>query len=223
MLKKFLMMCSAALFSSQVMAANAPASVSLNPENVIYMELKDGRVVIELLPTVAPNHVARIKQLAREGFYDDVVFHRVIEGFMAQTGDPTGSGMGGSSLPDLKAEFNPTPHVRGTVSMARAGSPNSANSQFFICFDKTPDLDGKYTVFGRVVQGMEFVDNIKKGDAMNNGTVVDPDRIISMKVAADVHETNSVVGISAEEQKQQAAPAPAPTTGPAPAGAKKAQ
>ncbi len=155
-------------------------------ENTLYLQLKDGRVVIQLRPDLAPEHVKRIKTLAREGFYDGVVFHRVIEGFMAQTGDPTGTGMGGSKLPNLMAEFNDAKHVRGTLSMARAGDPNSANSQFFICFKPSSFLDGQYTVFGQVVEGMEFVDNIKKGDQSNNGSVSDPDKIISLKVAADV-------------------------------------
>lgn len=157
-------------------------------ENTIYLQLKDGRVVIELRPDLAPEHVKRIKELTREGFYDGVVFHRVIEGFMAQTGDPTGTGMGGSKKPNLMAEFNSAKHIRGTLSMARAGDPNSANSQFFICFKPSSFLDNQYTVFGQVVEGMEFVDNIKKGNPNNNGSVTDPDKIISMKVAADVKE-----------------------------------
>ena len=149
-------------------------------DNTIYMQLKTGRVKIELRPDLAPNHVARIQELAKEGFYDGVVFHRVIPGFMAQTGDPTGTGTGGSKKPNLKAEFSREMHVRGTCSMARSGHPDSANSQFFICFDDAPWLDGKYTVWGRVVEGMEHIDAIKKGDANNNGTVVDPDKVISM-------------------------------------------
>lgn len=185
MLKKIASLLSVAVLTSQVVAMPANA---LNPENVLFLELKDGRVMIELLPEVAPNHVARIKELTRKKFYDDVVFHRVIDGFMAQTGDPTGTGMGGSDLPNLKAEFNPMPHVKGTVSMARAGTPDSANSQFFICLDEAKFLDKQYTVFGRVVSGMEFVDKIKKGDANNNGAVVDPDHIVSLKVASDVAE-----------------------------------
>lgn len=155
-------------------------------ENTIYLELKDGRVVIELLPEKAPNHVARIKELARKGFYDGIIFHRVIEGFMAQTGDPTGTGMGGSELPDLKAEFNPEPHSRGAVSMARSGNPNSANSQFFIVFRDSNFLDNQYTVWGRVTKGMNFVDKIAKGEPPRN-----PDKIISMKVAADVETAAS--------------------------------
>lgn len=157
-------------------------------ENTLYLELKDGRVVIEMRPDLAPEHVKRIKQLTREGFYDGVVFHRVIEGFMAQTGDPTGTGTGGSKLPNLLAEFNSAKHVRGTVSMARAGDPNSANSQFFICFKPANFLDGQYTVWGQVTEGMKFVDNIKKGNPNDNGSVKRPDKIISMKVAADVKE-----------------------------------
>ena len=185
MWKKFLSLFSAALLSSHVMVSSSEAATA---ENTLYLELKDGRVVIELLPEVAPNHVARIKELARQGFYDGIVFHRVIDGFMAQTGDPTGTGMGGSDLPDLKAEFNPMPHTRGTLSMARAASPNSANSQFFICLADANFLDKQYTAFGRVISGMEFVDKIKKGDSNDNGSVTDPDKIISLKVAADVKE-----------------------------------
>lgn len=158
--------------------------MAMDPENTLHLQLKDGLVVIQLLPEVAPGHVAQIKALAREGFYDGIVFHRVIEGFMAQTGDPTGTGMGGSERPNLKAEFNATPHVRGTVSMARSSNPDSANSQFFICFDEASYLDGQYTVWGQVVEGMEHVDAIKKGNKISNGSVSDPDRIISLKVAA---------------------------------------
>jgi peptidylprolyl isomerase len=159
--------------------------MALDPENTLHLELKDGLVVIELLPDIAPDHVSQIKALAREGFYDGIVFHRVIEGFMAQTGDPTGTGMGGSDRPNLKAEFSKTPHVRGTASMARSSSPNSANSQFFICFDDAEFLNGQYTVWGQVVEGMEFVDAIKKGDKRDNGSVSNPDKIISMRIAAD--------------------------------------
>jgi peptidylprolyl isomerase len=151
------------------------------PENTVEMELKSGRVVIELRPDLAPLHVARIRELSKEGFYDGVVFHRVIPGFMAQTGDPTGTGTGGSKKPNLKAEFSRETHVRGTCSMARSGSPDSANSQFFICFDDAPWLDGKYSVWGRVIEGMEHIDAIKKGDANDNGSVANPDSIITMK------------------------------------------
>ena len=156
------------------------------------LKLKDGNVKIQMFPEVAPKHVERITQLANDGKYDNVVFHRVIEGFMAQTGDVkfgnSGSkdfdlnraGMGGSDLPDLKEEFNNLPHERGTVSMARSQDPNSGNSQFFICFESAPHLDRQYTVFGKVIEGMEFVDQIKKGDG-SNGSVSDPDKIISFK------------------------------------------
>lgn len=156
----------------------------MDKENTIYLDLKDGRVVIELLPQVAPKHVARIKELVRQGFYNGIVFHRVIDGFMAQTGDPTGTGMGGSGK-KLAAEFNSEPHVRGTVSMARAKDPNSADSQFFICFADARFLDRQYTVWGKVTSGMEFVDKIKKGDQYNNGAVKNPDKIVKMQVAAD--------------------------------------
>ena len=150
-----------------------------DPENTLLMETTQGPVTIALRPDLAPNHVARIKELAREGFYDGIVFHRVIDGFMAQTGDPTGTGMGGSGK-NLKAEFSREPHVRGTASMARAQNPDSADSQFFICFDDARFLDGQYTVWGKVTEGMENVDKIKRGEP-----VEDPDKIVSMKVAAD--------------------------------------
>lgn len=160
------------------------AGAASDKENMIYLELKDGRVVIELLPELAPNHVARIKELTRKGFYDGIVFHRVIDGFMAQTGDPTGTGTGGSGQ-KLAAEFSSETHVRGIVSMARSQDPNSADSQFFIVFDDASFLDQQYTVWGRVTEGMEFVDMIKKGHP-RSGSVDDPDKIISMKVAEDV-------------------------------------
>ncbi len=150
-----------------------------NDKNTIVMELKTGNVKIKLRPDLAPGHVARIKELVGEGFYDGVVFHRVIPGFMAQTGDPTGTGMGGSKKPNLKAEFSRAQHVRGTVAMARSGHPDSANSQFFICFDRAPWLDGQYTVWGEVTEGMEHIDAVKKG-AGDSGAVSDPDKIISM-------------------------------------------
>ena len=149
-------------------------------DNTITMQLKTGPVKIELRTDLAPLHVARIRELTKEGFYDGVVFHRVIPGFMAQTGDPTGTGSGGSKKSNLKAEFSREVHVRGTCSMARSGHPDSANSQFFICFADSPWLDGKYTVWGRVVEGMEHIDAIKKGDANDNGSVIDPDKVISM-------------------------------------------
>tara|TARA_B100001778_G_scaffold287481_1_gene255294 strand:+ start:89 stop:640 length:552 start_codon:yes stop_codon:yes gene_type:complete len=162
-------------------------------ENTMILKLKDGDVKIELFPDVAPGHVKRITELANAGKYDGVVFHRVIDGFMAQTGDVQfgntenkdydlrRAGMGGSDLPDLKAEFNNLPHERGTLSMARSQNPDSANSQFFICFDAAPFLDRQYTVFGKVVSGMDLVDKIKRGDSNNNGAVTDPDKIISFK------------------------------------------
>ncbi len=150
-------------------------------ENTIIMDTTKGKVVIQLLPDVAPQHVARIKELAREGFYDGVVFHRVIDGFMAQGGDPTGTGMGGSQKPNLPAEFSNVPHKRGTASMARSQNPNSANSQFFICFDDAPFLNRQYTVWGQVIDGMQYVDKIKRGEP-----VKDPDSIVTMRVAADV-------------------------------------
>jgi peptidylprolyl isomerase len=156
-------------------------------ESTLYLDLKYGRVVIEMRPDLAPNHIKRIKELVRKGFYDGIVFHRVIRGFMAQTGDPTGTGTGGSGQ-KLRAEFSNAHHVRGAVSMARAQSPDSADSQFFIVFNDSDFLDGQYTVWGQVTQGMEFVDQIKKGDKANNGTVDDPDKIIRLRVAADVKE-----------------------------------
>jgi peptidylprolyl isomerase len=168
-------------------AAFAPLAAKAqqtDPENTLIMELRDGRVVIAMRPDLAPTHVARIKELTRKGFYDGSVFHRVIRGFMAQVGDPTGTGAGGSGQ-KLRAEFSRELHRRGTVSMARTSDPNSADSQFFICFDDAPHLNGQYTVWGRVVSGMEFVDNIKKG-APGSGAVTDPDRIVRMRVAADV-------------------------------------
>jgi len=161
------------------------AAEAADPENTLYLELKDGRVVIEMRPDLAPNHVKQIKELARKGFYDGIAFHRVIEGFMAQTGDPKGDGTGGSGR-KLKAEFSGEPHVAGTLSMARTSDPNSADSQFFIMFAPAPGLDRQYTVWGKVAKGMEFVNNIKRGDRARNGAVADPDRIVRMRVAADV-------------------------------------
>ena len=161
------------------------AAEAADPENTLYLDLEGGRVVITLRPDLAPNHVARIKELTRQGFYDGLKFHRVIDGFMAQTGDPRGNGTGGSGQ-NLKAEFSNEPHVRGTLSMARAMNPDSADSQFFIMFATAPHLDGQYTVWGKVTSGMEFVDQIKKGSQANNGSVTDPDIIVRMQVAADV-------------------------------------
>ena len=150
-----------------------------DPENLLILETSQGRVVVAMRPEVAPRHVDRIRKLVRDGFYDGVVFHRVIDGFMAQTGDPTGTGTGGSGV-KLKAEFSREPHVRGTVSMARSQSPDSADSQFFICFEDAPWLNGQYTVWGTVVEGMQNVDKIKRGEPVS-----DPDQILSAKIMAD--------------------------------------
>ena len=152
-----------------------------DPENTLVLETTQGRVVIALRPDLAPGHVERMKTLAREGFYDGIVFHRVIDGFMAQTGCPNGTGTGGSKHPNLKAEFNAEPHVRGTCSMARTSMPHSATSQFFFCFDDARFLDNQYTVWGKVIEGMENVDKIKRGEPVQN-----PDKITSMRVAADL-------------------------------------
>ena len=154
-------------------------------EDTLYLDVPAGRVVIEMRPDLAPGHCTHIKGLVRSGFYDGIVFHRVIDGFMAQTGDPTGTGSGGSGHPGLKAEFNSEPHVRGTLSMARTSDPNSADSQFFICFADAGFLDRQYTVWGKVVSGMEHIDAIKKGSQARNGSVTDPDAIVKMQVAAD--------------------------------------
>lgn len=163
-----------------VPAVPVPAASAL-PENILHLDLSTGgRVTIQLYPEIAPTHVERIKALARQGFYNGVVFHRVIDGFMAQTGDPTGTGQGGSPLPDLKAEFNKMPHLRGTVSMARATEPDSANSQFFICFQPRFSLDNKYTVFGRVMSGMQFVDAIERGEPPAT-----PSKVLQASIAAD--------------------------------------
>ncbi|PZO84677.1 MAG: peptidylprolyl isomerase [Micavibrio aeruginosavorus] len=163
-----------------LMTAATNAATTADPENTLYMDLKDGRVVIKLMPDIAPQHVARIKELTRDGFYDGIVFHRVIDGFMAQTGDPTGTGTGGSDKPDLKAEFNDYNFGRGAIGMARTNNPNSANSQWFICFDDCSFLNGQYTVWGQVTSGMEFVDKIKRGEPPS-----DPDKIVKMQIAAD--------------------------------------
>lgn len=159
----------------------------MDRENTLFLDLKDGRVVIELRPDLAPKHVARIKELVRQGYYDGLKFHRVIPGFMAQTGCPQGTGMGGSGQ-KLEAEFSKEKHVRGTCSMARAANPNSADSQFFIMFDRAPHLDNQYSIWGQVVEGLDLVDNIKKGSAARNGSVEDPDCIVKLTVAADVEE-----------------------------------
>ena len=177
LLRRFVFVC----FMTLAFLARQSGAVDL--ENTIYLELKDGRVTIEMRPDLAPNHVARIKELVRQEFYNGVVFHRVIEDFMAQTGDPTGTGSGGSGQ-KLDAEFTNEKHLRGTVSMARAGDPNSADSQFFIVFKTAPWLDGQYSIWGQVTDGMDAVDKIKMG-APGSGTVNEPDKIVSMQVAAD--------------------------------------
>ncbi|MBC7104150.1 MAG: peptidylprolyl isomerase [Parvibaculum sp.] len=174
----------AALVALFALVGLAGKAFALDPENTIYLDLKDGRVVIELLPEIAPEHARRIKELSREGFYDGLLFHRVIPGFMAQSGDPTATGMGGSFKDDLRAEFtNKESFTRGALGMARSSSPNSANSQFFIVFDDASFLDGEYTLFGRVVEGMEYVDNIAPGEPPSN-----PDKIVKMQVAADAKQ-----------------------------------
>ena len=164
----------------------ADPNPALDPENTLYLDLKDGRVVIQLRPDLAPAHVEQIKTLVRRGFYDGTVFHRVIEGFMAQGGDPTGTGTGGSKLPNVPAEFNNRHFVRGVAGMARTSEPNSGNSQFFIMFAPAPSLDGQYTAWGRVISGMDYVDQIKRGTGSNGQVVGQPDKIIRMRVASDV-------------------------------------
>ena len=180
-MKKILrpVLAAAAMLFAASAAVHAGPPQKLDPENTLYLDLTYGRVVIQMRPDLAPKHVARIKELVRQGFYDGIVFHRVIDGFMAQTGDPTGTGMGGSGQ-NIPAEFTTQPYQRGTVGMARAASINSADSQFFIMFDRVSSLDGKYTVWGQVVSGMEYVDQIKRGEPPSN-----PDKILKMQVAAD--------------------------------------
>ena len=172
----------AALLATTVLAPTGATAGDL--ENTLYLDLKDGRVVIEMRPDLAPHHVARIKELVRQRFYDGLLFHRVIGGFMAQTGDPKGNGTGGSGQ-KIKAEFSNEPFVRGSVGMARSSDPDSGDSQFFICFARTSHLDGQYTVWGQVTDGMQFVGMIKRGDPNRNGEVRDPDKIVRMQVAAD--------------------------------------
>lgn len=170
-----------AILTSVLAIASARAA---SPENTLYLDLKDGRVVIELRADLAPKHVQRVKTLVKEGFYNGLPFHRVITGFMAQTGDPKGDGTGGSKYPDLPAEFSQTPFKRGTVGAARTSDPNSANSQFFICFEEASNLNGAYTVWGQVVEGMQFVDRIKKGQGAG-GMVFNPDKILKMQLASE--------------------------------------
>jgi peptidylprolyl isomerase len=168
-----------------LMAAVPALAQTADLENTLYIDLKDGRVTVRLRPDIAPLHVAQIKTLAKQHFYDGIVFHRVIAGFMAQTGDPTGTGTGSSKLPNIKAEFTQTPFRRGTLGMARSQLPDSANSQFFICFGDASFLNGQYTVFGEVVSGMDLVDKIKKGDQAQNGSVRDPDKMLKVRLATD--------------------------------------
>ena len=168
-----------------LLATTMGAAMAADLENTLYLETKDGRVVIEMRPDLAPKHVARIKELARQKFYDGITFHRVIDGFMVQTGDPDGDGTGGSGQ-NLPPEFSSEKHVRGVVSMARAASPASADSQFFIMLGDSEWLDNKYSVWGKVTSGMEHVDKIKKGEEARNGSVSNPDKIVTMRVAADV-------------------------------------
>jgi peptidylprolyl isomerase len=165
------------------LALAAADAFAAEDDNTVILTTKYGKVVIQLRPDLAPKHVAQIKALVKRKFYDGIVFHRVIPGFMAQTGDPTGTGTGGSDLPNLPAEFTNTPFKRGTVGMARASDPDSANSQFFICFADASFLNGKYTVFGEVTSGMDVVDKIKKGSESDNGAVTDPDKIVTMRMA----------------------------------------
>lgn len=162
-----------------------PAAAESDLEDTVYMQVKGGRVTIQLRPDLAPGHVARIKKLTSEGFYDGIVFHRVIDGFMAQTGDPTGTGSGSSSYPDLKAEFSGTNFARGIIGMARSSSPDSANSQFFIMLAEGSFLNGQYTVLGEVTDGMELIDDLEKGGKANDGVVQNPDKIIKMQLAKD--------------------------------------
>jgi cyclophilin family peptidyl-prolyl cis-trans isomerase len=175
----------AALALTLAGAYPAAAQQKADPQNTVYLDTKDGRITIRLRPDLAPKHVEQIKTLTKQGFYDGIVFHRVIPGFMAQTGDPTGTGTGGSKLPNIPAEFTQTPFKRGSVGMARSSSPNSANSQFFICYEGCGSLTGQYTLFGEVVSGMDAVDRVKKGDPARNGQVTGPDKIVKMQLAAD--------------------------------------
>jgi peptidylprolyl isomerase len=176
----------ALVFAVAVSADIRPASAqAAGPQNTIYLDTKDGRITIRLRPDLAPKHVEQIKTLTKRGFYNGLTFHRVIGGFMAQTGDPKGDGTGSSDLPNIPAEFSKEPFKRGTVGMARSANPNSANSQFFICFGDASFLNGQYTVVGEVVSGMDVVDKIKKGESSANGAVTSPDKIVKMQLAAD--------------------------------------
>lgn len=183
--QKFLLVL---VFSLLAVTMAGAQNKPLDKENILYIDLKSGRVAIELRPDLAPAHVARVKKLAREGFYNGVVFHRVLNGFMAQTGDPQGTGYGSSPYPDLPAEFSNEPFRRGSVGAARGHNPHSANSQFFICFEAAPGLNGQYTVWGQVIRGMERVDGIKRGDPARNGLVDKPDKMLKVMVAADAKD-----------------------------------
>ncbi|WP_457094052.1 peptidylprolyl isomerase [Microvirga sp. P5_D2] len=179
---KRLLAASALVLAGLVPAFAQPAN---DPQNTVYLDTKDGRITIRLRPDLAPKHVEQIKALTKQGFYNGVVFHRVIDGFMAQTGDPTGTGTGKSNLPNIPAEFTSTQYKRGAVGMARSQSPDSANSQFFICYEGCGPLTGQYTLFGEVVSGMDVADKIKKGNQAANGMVTSPDKIVKMQLAAD--------------------------------------
>jgi peptidylprolyl isomerase len=185
MLKTFILLLGSLLImtAANTTTSTEASAADLDPENTLLLDLEEGQVKIKLMPDIAPKHVERIKELTREGFYDGIIFHRVIEGFMAQTGDPTGTGMGGSELPDLDAEFNDYNFGRGTIGAARSGSPDSANSQWFICFNDCSFLNNQYTIWGQVVDGMDHVDAITRGEPPKN-----PDKIIKLQVAADVKE-----------------------------------
>ena len=181
----FLQLTAIGTLMSDAVSSSADAQAALDPQNTVYMDVKYGRVVIRLRPDLAPKHVERVKLLCHEHFYDGTPFHRVIDGFMAQGGDPSGTGTGGSKYPDLQAEFSQTAHfLRGTVGAARTQSPNTANSQFYICFAPAPFLDGQYTIWGQVVSGMEFVDDLKKGSG-SSGSVTNPDKIIKMRLMVE--------------------------------------
>lgn len=194
---KFFSTLSLLIFS--YLGTMASALETADNPNILIMNLKYGSVIIELYPNKAPNHVNRIKILTQKGFYNGLLFHRVIEGFMVQTGDPRGDGSGGSDLPNLKAEFNDVKHTRGVLSMARASDPNSANSQFFIMLADSPHLDGQYTAFGKVISGMEYIDQIKKGDKFNNGKVTNPDAILSMQIGGKITDNKSEGDSSTED------------------------
>lgn len=198
--------------AQQAVPPAPPPVPAMTPDNVLHLDLSTGgRVSIQLRPDVAPRHVERIKALARQGFYNGIVFHRVIEGFMAQTGDPTGTGTGGSTLPDMAAEFNGLPHVRGAVSAARADSPDSANSQFFIVFTPRFTLDGKYSVFGRVIGGMQYVDAIERGEPPAT-----PSRIVKASIGSDNVPPPSPQEVAAAMARQPAPAAPAASAPAAP-------